>query len=144
MWVGMVTNSTPRRINWFAIILGVVTFCIQLPFLSLEIKFVKTSKVVPAEVVKLNAGGKHPQVEFTTLDGQNISVPASSWSSVSVGDTVEVRYDPKHPRIAKMNTLWGVWGLHLMVVWVSAGFILGGLLGFPSKDGWRSEGNIDA
>ncbi|WP_250517418.1 DUF3592 domain-containing protein [Caballeronia sp. INDeC2] len=123
-----------RRINWYVVIQGVVLFCIQLPFLPPTIEFVRTSEVVSAKVIALNAGGKHPQVVFTTPDGQRISVPASSFfHSVEVGDTVEMRYDPREPQIAEMNTLFGVWGIQLVFGWLSACLILGGLLGLSAK-----------
>nr|WP_244849614.1 DUF3592 domain-containing protein [Caballeronia sp. SL2Y3] len=118
-------------------------FCIQLSFLPNTIEFVRVSKVAFAEVVKLNAGGKHPEVAFTTSDGQRISVPTSSWfHSVDVGDKVEIRYDPRQPGNATMNTLFGVWSLHLFCGVPAMVLILSGLLGFP-RQGWGVNENDD-
>lgn len=125
-----------RRTNWFVVVQGIVVFCIMLPFVPPQIAFMRTSKVALAEVVKLNAG-RHPQVEFTTADGQRISVPTSTWQSVDVGDRFEMRYDPANPRIAHVNSLWGLWGIHVIFSLVSAGLVLGGVLGLSAK---RSEG----
>ncbi len=111
-------------------------FCVQLSFLPNTMEFVRDSKVALAEVVKLNAGSKHPQVRFTTSDGQSVSVSTSSWfRSVDVGDKVEMRYDPKEPGKATMNTLFGVWFLHLFCGIPAIVLILSGLLGFP-RQGW--------
>ncbi|VXC97290.1 conserved hypothetical protein [Burkholderia sp. 8Y] len=136
-------KSRKRRINWPGVVIGLAILCIQYPFLSVEMRFVRASKVVSGKVVKLNAG-RHPQVEFTTLEGQRISVPASAWSSIDVGDVVEMRYDPREPRIAEMNTLWGMWGIQLMAGWIAACFILGGLLGLPSSIGLGLQKDNDA
>jgi hypothetical protein len=136
------TNRTRRRINWPVVFSGIALFCIQLSFLPSTVEFVRTSKVAQAEVVGLNAGGKHPQVEFTTFDGEHISVPTSSWfRSVSVGDKVEMRYDPKHPRIARINSLFGVWFLHLFCGVPAIVLAVGGLLGLSGKGSEFEEGN---
>ncbi|MDR5745115.1 DUF3592 domain-containing protein [Caballeronia sp. LZ029] len=130
-----------RRIGLFAALLGIFLLCIQRPALPSTVDFLKTSKVVPGEVVKLVPDGKHPQVEFTTLDGQHISVTASSESSLSVGDKVQMRYDPRQPYVAEVSTLWDVWGVRLFFAWPAMGLLVGELLGLSAR--WKSisEGN---
>lgn len=128
------------HVNWTAVVIGIIIFGLQLPLLPSTVDFVKSSKVVTGEVVRLNAGGKHPQVEFITLRGERVSVPASSWFHFAeIGDKVEMRYDPKNSHDAQMNTFFGIWGVHLMFCWVALMFLFGGILGFPHR---RSRGNL--
>ncbi|WP_248322782.1 DUF3592 domain-containing protein [Caballeronia sp. Sq4a] len=113
-----------RGIRRYVIVVGAALLLVQQPARPPTIHFLSTSQVVPGEVVRLNSDGQHPQVEFTTLDGQRISIAARSPSPISVGDKVEMRYDTKQPHIAKINTLWDVWGAHLFQAWPFMGLLV--------------------
>ena len=56
-------------------------------------EFMRTSIMVPGEVVKLNAGGYHPEIEFMTKSGEHVSYPQGGIvSKMAVGDRPQVRY----------------------------------------------------
>lgn len=69
------------------------------------------ASVADGTVARLNAGGSHPQIEFTTSSGQHISYPQGGliWG-YRTGQHVRVLYDPKHPadsaRIDAVGVVW--------------------------------------
>ncbi|WP_244849615.1 DUF3592 domain-containing protein [Caballeronia sp. SL2Y3] len=128
-----------RLIRRYAIVIGAAIWFVQQPARSSTTDFLRTSQVVPGEVVRLNSDSQHPQVEFTTLEGQRISVVAQSRSPVSVGEKVEMRYDPKQPHIAKINTLWDVWGAHLFQAWPFMGLLVAEMRGLSARWGASEE-----
>ena len=74
-------------------------------------RWLQRSAVAQGEVTRLNAGGSHPEVEFTTAAGQKVSYPQGGlvmgWQ---VGDTVPVRYDPTAPtRDPCINRVAAIW-----------------------------------
>ena len=52
----------------------------------------------PGLVVKLDAGGVHPEIRFTTAAGQVVECPQGGmiWG-YQVGDRVELLYEPANP-----------------------------------------------
>ena len=66
----------------------------------------------PGEVVRLNAGGSHPQVRFVTDGGQVVEYPQNGmiWG-YRPGDRVTVLYDPSVPTVDPViddaGALWG-------------------------------------
>jgi len=124
------------KINWDAVIIGCAIFALQLPFLPSTLEFRLYSVVTWGEVVKLNAGGFHPEIEFTTNDGRRMSFPGSTTVRTEVGDRIEVRYRPSEPRDAMVNNVFSVWGTHVYITGFSLIFIIGGLYGMkPSSRG---------
>ncbi|WP_323048561.1 DUF3592 domain-containing protein [Paraburkholderia sp.] len=61
-----------------------------------SMRFLDSAVAVPGRVVALNAGGSHPQIEFTNKTGERISYPQGGWiAGYKVGDKVTVLYlDP--------------------------------------------------
>jgi hypothetical protein len=98
-------------------------------------EFIRTSIVVPGHVVKLNAGGYHPQIEFVTREGEHVTYPQSLFiSRMKVGDQCEVRYLPDNPiPTATLNRLDGVWSAVIFLAVMGCGFIVCGLMNLPSR-----------
>lgn len=88
--------------------------------------FVARAASAPGEVVKLNAGGAHPEVRFTTAAGQVIEYPQSGmiWG-YRVGDKVEVLYEAENPTgSAVIHTPGALWGFVMMDFLLGAVFVL--------------------
>ncbi|MEB2500783.1 MULTISPECIES: DUF3592 domain-containing protein [Burkholderia] len=97
--------------------------------------FLQTAIAVPGEVVSLNAGGSHPQIEFVTKTGERISYPQGGMIyGTKVGDKVTVLYQPEAPaRTATIDKLGAVWNWTLMAAIFGVGFILFALMNLPPK-----------
>ena len=88
--------------------------------------FVGRAASAPGAVVKLNAGGAHPQVRFTTAAGEVIEYPQGGmiWG-YRVGDRVEVLYEPENPnRDPVIHTPGALWGFVAMDFLMGAVFVL--------------------
>lgn len=126
-----------KRINWDTVIFGSAFFLLQVPFLPSTIEFRLFSIVTVGEVVKLNAGGFHPEIEFTTRDGERVSFAGSTTTRAEVGDRIEVRYRLDTPRLAEVNNLFSIWGFNIFLTVFSAIFVVGGLFGMQLRENWR-------
>ena len=61
-------------------------------------RWLQRTTVAPGRVTRLNAGGSHPQIEFTTASGQKVDYAQGGLTGQwRVGDVVQVRYDPAVP-----------------------------------------------
>jgi Protein of unknown function (DUF3592) len=81
--------------------------------------FVNAAVRVPGQVVALNAGGSHPQIEFVTKEGERVSYPQGGWiGGFRVGDHVTVLYLEKSPRktasIDRTGAIW-FWPILLLI-----------------------------
>ena len=89
-------------------------------------RFVARAATTPGVVIRLNAGGSHPEVRFTSAAGHVIEYPQGGmiWG-YRVGDTVEVLYKPDNPTgSAVINRPGALWGLVAMDFLLGAGFVL--------------------
>lgn len=89
-------------------------------------RFLARARPAAGEVVRLNAGGAHPEVRFTTATGQVVEYPQGGmiWG-YRKGDHVEVLYDPQAPTDAPvLNTTGALWGFHTMTFLMGTGFVL--------------------
>ncbi|WP_118186152.1 DUF3592 domain-containing protein [Paraburkholderia phosphatilytica] len=96
-------------------------------------EFIRESILVPGEVVRLNAGGSHPQVDFVTKAGEHVSSPQGGmiWG-MKVGQAVEVRYLAEDPLpTATLNRFGTIWGLTVFLAAMGFGFIVAGLCNLP-------------
>ncbi|NHL69218.1 DUF3592 domain-containing protein [Burkholderia ambifaria] len=108
------------------IAIGVV-FLVIAAFIGLSTRgFLQTAIAVPGEVVSLNAGGSHPQIEFVTKTGERVSYPQGGMIyGTKVGDKVTVLYQPEAPaRTATIDRFGAVWNWTLMATIFGLGFIL--------------------
>lgn len=96
-------------------------------------EFIRASILVPGEVVRLNAGGSHPQVDFVTKAGEHVSSPQGGmiWG-MKVGQAVEIRYLAENPLpTATLNKFGTIWGLTVFLAAMGFGFIVAGLCNLP-------------
>ena len=62
----------------------------------MRLRFVRQATTCDGVVVRLNAGGSHPQIEFTTRAQEKISYPQGGFIfGYKPGDRVTVLYDPR-------------------------------------------------
>jgi Protein of unknown function (DUF3592) len=88
-------------------------------------RFTQAAVVVPGVVTKLNAGGSHPQIKFTTQAGETIDYAQNGLIfGYQPGDRVQVMYEPSEPRSAMVDTFGAKWGFPLMML-VMGGVFLG-------------------
>ena len=98
--------------------------------------FVARAVSAPGVVVKLNHGGAHPQIRFTTAAGEVIEYAQGGmiWG-YRVGDRVEVLYEPEQPnRDPVIHTAGALWGFVAMDFLMGAGFVLTAQLAW-----WRPD-----
>jgi len=86
-----------------------------------RLEFLEVAQAVDGQVERLNAGGSHPQVAFTTATGQRISYPQGGMIfGYEPGQPVRVLYDPARLRLEPvLDTFGALWGM--TVVWVLLG-----------------------
>ncbi|KVL19096.1 DUF3592 domain-containing protein [Burkholderia ubonensis] len=131
----MTANSKTIRKRRCAVVIGAVFLMIAAFAAWSTGDFLRTAIAVPGEVVSLNAGGSHPQVEFVTRTGERISYPQGGMIyGTKVGDKVTVLYQPEAPsRTATINRIGAVWNWTLMVFIFGVGFIFFALVNFPRR-----------
>ncbi|WP_213230202.1 DUF3592 domain-containing protein [Caballeronia sp. NK8] len=116
------------RINWLSVVIGVSISLFQLQFLPSTLEFVRNSQVTSGEVINPSSG-HHPEVTFRSVNGQAVIFSGSSLFIVDAGDRVEVRYVPGDERHARLNQIFSIWGVHIILTAVGLGFVLAGIGG---------------
>ena len=89
-------------------------------------RFVAGARTAPGEVVRLNAGGAHPQVRFVTAEGETVEYPQGGmiWG-YRRGDRVTVLYDPRHPSDGPtLDTAGALWGFEATTFLMGAVFVV--------------------
>lgn len=67
-------------------------------------------------MLRLRAGNHKPDVAFTTVTGERLSVAGSStWRKFQVGDRVTMRYDTRSPALARIDGIFNLWGWHVFL-----------------------------
>jgi hypothetical protein len=119
----------------FAIAIGIGLLVVAAFTARSNWEFLQTSIIVPGEVVRLNAGGSHPQIEFLTKAGEHISYPQGGMIyGMKVGDRVNVRYLPDTPsQSATVDKFGAVWNWTLLTLIMGVGAIIAGLMNLPSR-----------
>ncbi|WP_431820157.1 DUF3592 domain-containing protein [Burkholderia sp. F1] len=113
-----------------------IVFLVVAGFTGLSTReFLRTAIAVPGEVVALNAGGSHPQIEFVTKAGERISYPQGGIiSGMKVGDKVTVLYRPDAPSIKPTIDRFGaVWDVTLTMLFIGVVGIVAALTNLPSR-----------
>ncbi|MDR5838847.1 DUF3592 domain-containing protein [Caballeronia sp. LZ034LL] len=131
-------KRSTARIDWVTVFLGVCLIAIFGQFTWMDIDFYLESTVTVGEVVKLNHGGYHPEVSFTTDKGVTVTFPGSSTYPVEVGDRLEVRYlrsaPGMQPKVNQTLNLFDFMPLLFGVVVVISGLMGKSLLNFGSRN----------
>ncbi len=77
--------------------------------------FVAGAASAPGEVVELNAGGSHPQIEFTPAGGAPIQYPQGGLiAGYAAGDDVRVFYAPDDPTRATIDNFGALYGFPII------------------------------
>ena len=125
----------PKTFNTFFcfvfIVAGAILLTANLIIGSQTIQFAKNAFSAKGKVVKLNSGSSHPQIAFTTADGQEIQYPQNGLiGGYAEGDEVTVLYEPQNPKNACLDTFGALWGFNLSGIILSLAFICIGVFRF--------------
>lgn len=112
---------------------------VSLAFCGYEVKsrmdFLRVAQVAAGRVEHLNAGGSHPQVGFTTADGQQVSYPQNGLIfGYEKGEAVRVLYLPERAQAtAVVDSTGALWGMTLLGALLGVFFIMGGVQTFKGN-----------
>lgn len=123
------SNSPPNLLKGlFTCFISAVLFIITGYIAIGQHEFLSHAQKAPGVVKSLNAGGSHPQIEFTSSSGQVVSYPQGGIIfGYEPGQAVEVFYNPETPwRSPEINDVGGLWGMAAMVAVIGLGFLWGG------------------
>jgi hypothetical protein len=90
-------------------------------------EFLPQAQRAPGVVTKLNAGGSHPEIEFTSADNQVISYPQGGVIfGYEVGQPVQVLYLAEDPKMtAVIEDRGALWGIPVSLSFMGLAFIWG-------------------
>jgi hypothetical protein len=120
-----------KKVCWDTLLIGILIWVAETPFIPPIYEFVRSSSTATGTVVRLNAGGKHPQIEFTANNGQRVTFSGSSFLHFTeIGEQVDVRYNPARPGQAFIDGIWSIWGWSVIASAVGFILALAGLMGY--------------
>lgn len=92
--------------------------------------FVLSAAHAPGVVTQLNAGGSHPEIQFTAASGQVVRYPQGGMiSGYRPGEKVSVLYHPSRPNDGpSLDTFGALWGMWIMLFVMGAVFVGAGSL----------------
>lgn len=91
-------------------------------------RFIAFAEIAQGIVTKLNAGGSHPEIKFTTKEGKEIEYPQGGLIfGYRVGDEVSVYYDSQNPKNAVIENFGALWGFPILAFLLGICFICAGL-----------------
>jgi hypothetical protein len=95
--------------------------------------FARDSEKADGVVARLNAGGSHPQIEFTTASGLKVSYPQGGLIfGYQPGQKVGVLYGPDNPQqSARLDAVGALWGTPIILSIVAMFLIASGMLMKP-------------
>jgi hypothetical protein len=90
--------------------------------------FVHSAVAVKGVVESLNAGGSHPQIQFTTPSGERISYPQGGLIfGYKPGQEVRVLFDPHNPAsTARIDTIGALWFDSILLSLLGLAFLAAG------------------
>ncbi len=123
--------NTKILIGFLFILIGVGLIITAITIGFTTYKFIHDSTTANGIVVRLNAGGSHPQIEFTLVSGQKISYPQGGLIfGYKPGDHLRVLYNPNNPmQTACIDSFGALWFSSLFlstigIAFSSIGFLL--------------------
>lgn len=92
--------------------------------------FARNAARAQGVVVRLNAGGSHPEIEFADVSGQRISYPQGGLIfGYRPGDKVNVLYLPNDPRrTACLDTFGALWFVPSLLAIMGVLFVIAGVM----------------
>jgi hypothetical protein len=102
---------------------------------SRKLSFLRKAAIAEGTVVRLNAGGSHPEIEFTTASGRQILYPQGGLIfGYRPGDHVLVRYDQQNPvDTACLDVFGALWFTPLLLSAIGVLCLIGGLLSIVNR-----------
>lgn len=126
-----INQSTQKLLGILFPILGVVLLLGAGLEGLVTYRFITLASRAEGKVVRLNAGGAHPVVQFTAVGEAAIEFSDSGYINYAVGDRVTVLYlkDAQNPSIpwAKIDTPGALWFEEIGLVGLGAAMMGGGL-----------------
>jgi uncharacterized integral membrane protein len=116
---------------FFAIVGGMLLIAAAIAAVGVY-RFRESASRADGVVERLNAGGSHPQIRFTTTSGDSVSYAQGGLIfGYDSGDRVQVLYRPERPQAtARLDSVGAIWAMPLLLGFLGAGFAIGGLLHF--------------
>ena len=97
--------------NFIFIVVGILIIIGAAVWTFVNWRFANEAAESRGVVIKLNAGGSHPQIKFTTADGKEIEYPQGGLIfGYKPGDEVTVLYEKQNPQNATVNSFSALWG----------------------------------
>lgn len=114
--------------------IALMLVCLVLAFYTW--RFTANAAAASGTVTRLNAGGSHLQVRFTTAAGDVVEYAQNGLiGGYQAEDTVEVLYDPRDPKAsAVINSFGALWGFTLIGFVSGAAFVGLGRLALRRPD----------
>ena len=108
-------------------VIGVALLAIAGYMIFARYEFLSQAQQAPGIVTVLNAGGSHPEIEFTSADNHVISYPQGGMIfGYEVGQQVQVLYRTENPQgTAVIQDRGALWGAPLMLGLVGLAFVWG-------------------
>jgi hypothetical protein len=118
-------DSHPKRFILFVFrLVGIFLLMASIVWGVLIWRFTTAAASTAGIVTQLNAGGSHPQIQFTTADNKVIEYPQGGMIfGYKVGDKVRVLYDKQNASRAEIDTFGSLWGFMLAGMVISLIFI---------------------
>lgn len=122
------------------ILFGVLPITLGIWNANDAVKFKLSATKIQAEVIELierrnnstnYSHGFSPKIKFQDDSGKDIIITSNTFTyppDYSVGDTVNIFYNPKQPKTFKFDSVFDLWGFPLLCFIVGIGFITMGLL----------------
>ena len=115
----------PRLLALVFGVVGAALLALSLVGLVSEWRFGQRASSAPGEVVRLNAGGSHPEIRFVTEDGQTVEYPQNGLvGGYRTGDRVTVLYDPADPHRAVVDRFGARYGFAGLGGILAAAFLM--------------------
>lgn len=107
---------------------SVVIFIIAGCIANYQYNFLSHAQKAAGVVKFLNAGGSHPEIEFTTKSGEVVSYPQGGMmSGYEPGQAVEVFYNAENPSLTPViDDPGAIWGMATLIGVIGLAFLWGG------------------
>jgi hypothetical protein len=94
-------------------------------------RFIRSATRAEGEVIRLNAGGAHPEIRFVPQGEASVQFSGQGLIKYAVGDRVTVLYrkDSQSPPgyQTQIDTPGALWATTALLTWLGGGFVIGGL-----------------
>jgi hypothetical protein len=107
---------------------------------SSRLAFARSASRASGTVLRLNAGGSHPEIEFATESGERLSYPQGGLIfGYRAGEEVSVLYDPENPAsTACVDAFGALWFAPLLMLFLGSALCSGGVAALRSARAERA------